>query len=130
MTCDTREDSSPELTFSHVPARTAELALALVDLDVNKIHWLLLGVPATARGIAAPQLPHGARAALNDFGMAAYFGPCPPHGTTHHYRLTLYALRSPMPASFDGRTPPQQTLKEIQRRALASASLVAPYTRR
>lgn len=129
MTCDTSQDYSPGLAFSHVPAHTAELALAMVDLDVSKIHWLVLGIPASAHGLTAHQLPQGAREALNDFGSAAYSGPCPPHGTTHRYRLTLYALRAPMPASFDGRTPPQQTLKEIQRRSVASASVVAPYKR-
>lgn len=129
MTCDDPQDYSPGLNFADVPTGTAELALVMVDLDVNKIHWLQLGIPAGAHGLTAHQLIPGAREALNDFGEATYTGPCPPHGSTHRYQLTLYALREPMPTSFDGSTPPAQTLGEIQRRALASAALVAPYTR-
>lgn len=129
MTCDDPRDYSPGLRFANVPAGTAELALSMVDLDVRKIHWLQLGIPANTRAITAHHLIPGAREALNDFGEATYDGPCPPHGSTHRYQLTLYALRSPMPATFGPTTPPAQTLKELQRRALASASLVATYTR-
>ncbi|MGE7438759.1 MULTISPECIES: YbhB/YbcL family Raf kinase inhibitor-like protein [Kitasatospora] len=129
MTCDDPKDYSPGLEFANVPAGTAELALTMVDLDVQKIHWLQLGIPAGTRGITAHRLVPGAREALNDFGETTYTGPCPPPGTTHRYRLTLYALREPVPSSSDSSTPPAQTLKEIERRAFASAALVAPYTR-
>jgi Raf kinase inhibitor-like YbhB/YbcL family protein len=129
MTCDDPRDYSPGLHFAHVPAGTAELAVSMVDLDVHKAHWLQLGIPADSRGLTAHHLAPGAREALNDFGDAAYDGPCPPSGTTHHYQLTLYALRQPTPASLNARTPPAQTLRELQRRASATATLVAPYTR-
>ncbi|MEE6265590.1 MULTISPECIES: YbhB/YbcL family Raf kinase inhibitor-like protein [Streptomyces] len=129
MTCDDPRDYSPGLNFANVPTGTRELALTMVDLDVHKVHWLQLGIPPSAHGISAHHLLPGAREALNDFGEATYDGPCPPHGSTHRYELTLYALREPMPASFDGSTPPAQTLREIKRRAFASATLVAPYTR-
>ncbi|MFE3767921.1 YbhB/YbcL family Raf kinase inhibitor-like protein [Streptomyces sp. NPDC059122] len=129
MTCDDPRDYSPGLNFANVPTGTAELALTMVDLDIHKIHWLQLGIPARAHGISAHHLLPGAREALNDFGEATYDGPCPPRGSTHRYQLTLYALREPMPTAFDGSTPPAQTLQEIKRRAFASAALVAPYTR-
>ncbi|WP_269855499.1 YbhB/YbcL family Raf kinase inhibitor-like protein [Streptomyces sp. RPT161] len=130
MTCDDPRDYSPGLNFAHVPAGTAELAVSMVDLDAHKIHWLQLGIPADAHGLTAHHLTPGAREALNDFGEATYDGPCPPHGTTHHYQLTLYALRERTPASLNAKTPPAQTLRELQHRAVASATLVAPYTRR
>ncbi|MGW7005638.1 YbhB/YbcL family Raf kinase inhibitor-like protein [Streptomyces sp. NPDC054933] len=129
MTCDNPGDYSPGLNFANVPTGTAELAVSMVDLDVHKIHWLQLGIPPTAKGLAAHHLLPGAREALNDFGEATYDGPCPPHGTTHRYQLTLYALREPTPASLDGSTPPAQTLRQLQSRAFASASFVARYTR-
>ncbi|MER6979241.1 YbhB/YbcL family Raf kinase inhibitor-like protein [Streptomyces carpinensis] len=130
MTCDDPRDYSPGLNFANMPNGTRELALTMVDLDIHKIHWLLLGIPPSAHGIGAHRLLAGTREALNDFGEAAYHGPCPPHGSTHRYQLTLYVLHEPMPASFDGSTQPARTLQEIKSRAFASAALVAPYTRR
>ncbi|MET8953297.1 YbhB/YbcL family Raf kinase inhibitor-like protein [Streptomyces sp. NPDC004393] len=130
MTCDSPHDYSPELKFENVPAGTAELALSMVDLENQKIHWLQVGLPATASGAQAHTLTRGARELLNDFGEATYDGPCPPTGHTHRYQLTLYALRSPLPASFGQNTSPSQSLKELRSQADATAVLVAPYTRR
>ncbi|GAA1892995.1 YbhB/YbcL family Raf kinase inhibitor-like protein [Streptantibioticus ferralitis] len=129
MTCDDPRDYSPGLNFANVPAGTAELAVTMVDLDVHKIHWLQLGIPPNATKIAPHHLIPGAREALNDFGEATYDGPCPPHGSTHRYQLTLYALRQPTPASLGGSAPPAQTLRGIQSQAISSASFVARYTR-
>ncbi|MEU3349878.1 YbhB/YbcL family Raf kinase inhibitor-like protein [Streptomyces sp. NPDC006700] len=129
MTCDSPHDYSPGLRFKDVPAGTAELALSMVDLENQKIHWLQVGLPATAAGTQAHALTHGARELLNDFGEATYDGPCPPAGHTHEYQLTLYALRNPLPASFGQNTSPSQTLKELRSQAGATAVLVAPYTR-
>jgi len=130
MTCDSPHDYSPELRFENVPARTAELALSMVDLENQKIHWLQVGLPATASGTRAHTLTPGARELRNDFGEATYDGPCPPAGRTHKYQLTLYAFRNPLPASFGRNTSPSQTLKELRSQADATTVLVAPYTRR
>ncbi|MFF4961127.1 YbhB/YbcL family Raf kinase inhibitor-like protein [Streptomyces sp. NPDC001222] len=129
MTCDSPHDYSPALRFANVPAGTAELALSMVDLDNQRIHWLQVGLPATATGTQEHTLTPGARELLNDFGEATYDGPCPPAGHTHKYQLTLYALRDPLPASFGQNTSPSQTLKGLRSQAAATAVLVAPYTR-
>jgi Raf kinase inhibitor-like YbhB/YbcL family protein len=129
MTCDSPHDYSPGLTFENVPAGTAELALSMVDLENRKIHWLQVGLPATASGTQAHTLTPGARELLNDLGEATYDGPCPPAGQTHEYQLTLYALRNPLPASFGQNSSPSQTLKKLRNQADATAVLVAPYTR-
>ncbi|GED89763.1 YbhB/YbcL family Raf kinase inhibitor-like protein [Streptomyces sp. 6-11-2] len=129
MTCDSPHDYSPGLTFENVPAGTAELGLSMVDLANQKIHWLQVGLPATAPGTQPHTLTPGARELLNDFGEATYDGPCPPAGHTHKYQLTLYALRNPLPASFGQNTSPNQTLKELRSQAAATAALVAPYRR-
>ncbi|MFI9599615.1 YbhB/YbcL family Raf kinase inhibitor-like protein [Streptomyces sp. NPDC052043] len=129
MTCDSPHDYSPQLRFENVPAGTAELALSMVDLANQKIHWLQVGLPATAPGTRAHTLTAGARELLNDFGEATYDGPCPPTGRTHKYQITLYAFRNPLPAAFGRGTSPGQSLKELRSRADATAVLVAPYTR-
>ncbi|MFB7496650.1 YbhB/YbcL family Raf kinase inhibitor-like protein [Streptomyces sp. NPDC056161] len=130
MTCDSPHDFSPALTFKNVPVGTAELALSMVDLNNHKIHWLQVGLPATAPGTKAHILTPGARELLNDLGEATYDGPCPPTGQTHRYQLTLYALRTPLPASFGRDTAPSQALEQLRSHADATAVLVAPYTRK
>lgn len=129
MTCDSPHDYSPGLTFKNVPSGTAELALSMVDLNDQKVHWLQVGLPATASGTKAHTLTPGARELLNDLGEATYDGPCPPAGHTHKYQLTLYALRDPLPASFGQNTSPSQTLKELRSHADATAVLIVPYKR-
>ncbi|MFB6958049.1 YbhB/YbcL family Raf kinase inhibitor-like protein [Streptomyces sp. NPDC056309] len=129
MTCDSPHDYSPGLTFKNVPAGTAELALSMVDLNDHKVHWLQVGLPATASGTKEHSLTPGARELLNDLGEATYDGPCPPAGHTHKYQLTLYALRVPLPASFGRNTSPSQTLKELRSHADATAVLIVPYKR-
>jgi Raf kinase inhibitor-like YbhB/YbcL family protein len=129
MTCDSPHDYSPSLTFENVPAQTAELALSMVDLNNHKIHWLQVGLPATATGTKAHTLTPGARELLNDLGEATYDGPCPPAGRTHKYELTLYALHDPLPVSLGRTTSPSRTLEELRAHADATAVLVAPYTR-
>ncbi|MFF4795709.1 hypothetical protein ACFY2M_39780 [Streptomyces sp. NPDC001276] len=64
-----------------VPAGTAELALPMVDLNDQKVHWLQVGLPAAA-GTKAHTLTPGAQELLNDLGDATYDGPCPPATAT------------------------------------------------
>lgn len=128
MTCGPH-DYSPGLTIANVPAGTAQLALSLVDLQNQKIQWLQVDIPATARELKAHTLTPGAHELLNDFGEATYDGPCPPPGHTHRYRFTLYALHDALPESFGKNSRPRQTLAELQSRSDATAGLAAPYTR-
>ncbi len=129
MTCDDPHDYSPGLGIADPPPGTAELALSMVDLTDQRIHWLQLGIPPRTTALTAHHLVPGAREALNDLGEATYDGPCPPHGETHRYQLTLYALPVAVPASFGKDTPPLATLQELRGRALGSARFVASYTR-
>jgi len=130
FTCDDPHDYSPGLRIANVPAGTGELALSMVDVTTPKIHWLQLGLPGTTTILMPHTLTAGAREALNDFGEATYDGPCPPKGTAHTYRLTLYAFRDAVPTRYGKDTPPRQTLLELQKQALSTASLTATYTRR
>jgi len=91
---------SPQLAWSAPPAKTASLALIVVDPDAPRgtwVHWVLYNLPAGTRALpeglpALGQLPDGALQGRNDFGKIGYGGPCPPPGSPHHYVFTLYAL--------------------------------------
>jgi Raf kinase inhibitor-like YbhB/YbcL family protein len=92
----TGENRAPRLAWSGVPAGTQSFALTMVDSDAPKaggfVHWLVLGIPASSRGLTRPPAPP-ARVGRNDFGAHAYGGPCPPAGDApHHYHITLLAL--------------------------------------
>jgi hypothetical protein len=62
-------------------------------------HWLVYDIPPGARSLPAGIPPGGSAGPAgtqgrNDFGTTGYRGPCPPGGTTHEYRLYVYALDS------------------------------------
>lgn len=99
-TCDGTE-TSPPLRWADVPDGTAELVLFMEDLDGPDgifVQWMVAGLEPTELG-AVPEggLPEGAVVGLNDFGDAAYKGPCPTHDDpSHQYRFTLVAAGAPL----------------------------------
>ena len=96
-TCD-GTDVSPDLSWTGVPDGTGALVLVVDDPDAEGfVHWLVLDMPPDQ-----PSLAEGAGTSFwavqqgtNDFGAAAWGGPCPPSGN-HRYRFTLYALAAPL----------------------------------
>jgi len=99
-TCD-GENVSPPLSWGGAPAGTLSFALLMDDPDAPRgtfTHWLVYDIPRDATRFPEG-LPHGqaGRMLANDFGRAAYGGPCPPQGHgPHRYRFTLYALDMPV----------------------------------
>ncbi len=90
------ENRSPELRWSDAPARTRSFAIVMHDPDAPRAggftHWVLYDLPASTTSLAEnAALPAGERG-TNDTGAIGYFGPCPPPGKAHRYRITLYAL--------------------------------------
>jgi Raf kinase inhibitor-like YbhB/YbcL family protein len=101
----TGQNVSPQLIWTDPPAGTKSFAVLVHDPDAPTggggfWHWLVGDIPATARGLAqgagtgdGKSLPPGAKHWENDFGDAAWGGPCPPPGSgAHHYNITVYAL--------------------------------------
>ena len=137
----TGENLSPELVWSDPPAGTKSFAVLVHDPDAPTggagwWHWAVADIPATARGLAqgagdasGKKLPAGARQFENDYGDAAYGGPCPPPGHgAHRYNFTVYALGvekldapAKAKASVVGYT--------INHNALAKATLTSRYGR-
>lgn len=93
-TCD-GDEISPPLTFTGVPADTAELAVVVRDPDADGfVHWVIAGIPADAGGIDEGAPPAEAVEADNGFDELGWAGPCPPEGD-HTYEFTVYALGEP-----------------------------------
>lgn len=98
FTCD-GDDVAPPLTWTGAPDETVTFALTLTDPDAPNstfTHWLVAGIAGATESLPGEQLPGGAFAGVNDFGDAAYAGPCPPVGDEpHDYVFTVYALSEP-----------------------------------
>ena len=134
-TCD-GANASPPLSWSGVPQGTAGLALVVSDPDASRgtfIHWVAYNIPPGTREIPAgapgkSALPAGSVQGTNDFGRAAYGGPCPPPGKPHHYHFTVYALDAPLTLS--GNRDAGALTQAIAGHVLARGELVGIYQRR
>lgn len=94
---------SPALAWEGVPAGAQSFTLEIFDKDAPTghgwVHWEVINIPASSRALAggiAPDnrgLPLPALQTRTDFGAPGYGGPCPPTGQTHHYVITLKALK-------------------------------------
>lgn len=131
-TCD-GVDVAPALSWAAAPEGTAEIAIALVDDSVvsdgqSFVHWVIWGLDPAEIALAEDDVPPGAVQALNFFGDVGYGGPCPPAGDEPHlYRLTAYALNSPLGRA-DG-TPAGDVLDAIATAVIGSTDLTATYAR-
>jgi Raf kinase inhibitor-like YbhB/YbcL family protein len=115
--------TSPPLAWSGVPATAHSVALVVEDPDAPNgtfIHWVVYNIDPAQSSIAAGEVPRGAQQADNSGGKLGYTGPCPPSGT-HHYRFTVYVLRSPLtvPAAGD----PERVLVAIKGKTTARGTL-------
>ena len=99
-TCD-EADVAPALSWTTVPPDTVELAVTMVDLDANFVHWVMVGISPTRTALAEDEVPPGAIEWPNDFGDVGYGGPCPPGGDTHTYLFTVHALNQQVEVADD-----------------------------
>jgi Raf kinase inhibitor-like YbhB/YbcL family protein len=129
-TCD-GADVSPPLAWSGVPARAAQLALTVEDLDAaghSFVHWAIGGLSPGLRALAEAAAPPGGVQGANDFGRRGYGGPCPPHGQRpHRYRFVIYALRQSLALAPGFRLSDRGT--EIAKDTIAFGELVGTYRR-
>ena len=136
-TCE-GDDVSPPIAWNDVPDGTRTLALVVDDPDAPDpaapkrvwVHWVVVDLDPTHGRIderGSTRLPAGARNGTNDWGAAAWGGPCPPIGR-HRYVFTLYALDIALPRL---RAPTKRELEAaMQGHVLARAELVGTYEKR
>ena len=126
-------DLSPALTWSELPAGTADLVLVFEDLDnpgaTPRIHTIAAFAPTEA-GLAEGALRRenpGIRFLASHRSAARYVGPrpLPGHGT-HRYRLHLYAVDSVV--DFTQVANQQQLPSALAGHVLASGTLTGTRT--
>lgn len=116
-TC-TGAGARPTVTWAEAPAGAKEMALTVIDDTAGGfVHWIVAGIDPAAGGIDPASLPDAATQALNGAGTKGWTPPCPPAGSTHKYRVTLYALSTPS-GLLDG-TDSRTALAAVQRNVLA-----------
>jgi Raf kinase inhibitor-like YbhB/YbcL family protein len=142
-TPDGRNDS-PAIGWENVPAGVVEFAVVCEDPDAGFpppfVHWIVYGIPATAKGLPAslpidgsplPSEIVGAVQGLSGFRRAIYRGPAPPPGKVHHYHFIVYALDRKITVAQD--QPPlnrTQLHEAMQGHVIGSGEIVATYERK
>jgi len=137
-TCD-GEDVSPPLAWGDPPQGTKSFAVVVDDPDAPDpkaprtvwVHWVVYDLPADARSLREgmrknADLPKGARMGSNDWGKAAWGGPCPPVGR-HRYFHKLYALD--LVIGDRGPLTKRELEGAMKGHVLAQAELVGTYER-
>ena len=134
FTCD-GANISPTLTWSNSLEETKSFALICDDPNApggTFTHWIVYNIPTSTRGLDK-NLPiqlvlnSGASQGKNDFGEIGYGGPCPPHGSTHHYYFKLYALDSMLDISAGAAKI--QVENAMRGHILETAELIGLYNR-
>ena len=132
------ENLSPELHWSNAPKGTKSFAVTVFDPDAPTDHgwwhWIVVNIPASVTHLpqnasAAKVLPESAVETKNDYGEAAFGGPCPPKGDKpHRYIFTVYALDTDhLPVTPDMNYA--QVVPLIQKHTIAEASIMSLYGR-
>lgn len=94
----TGENVSPALSWSNAPEGTKSFALLVHDPDAPTggagfWHWSVINISASVSALEEGVVSDGAMQIRNDYGVAAWGGPCPPVGdAAHRYNFTLHAL--------------------------------------
>ena len=117
-----------------MPQGAKSLALIVDDPDAPSgtfVHWLVYNMPPQTTHLdeavtKIASMPGGGMQGRNDFGHDGYGGPCPPPGSTHHYRFRIFALDSQI--SPDSSSGPQVE-SAMSGHVLASGELTATFRR-
>lgn len=131
-TCD-GTNASPPLEWSGVPDGTGEVVVVCEDReapDGGFVHWMVADLGPTSLGaLEEDHLPEGATVGINDFGDAAYGGPCPPQeGPPRRYVFTV--LAAGVTLGLEHRFTAAELAAELEDEVLATGELAARYGRR
>ena len=124
-------DLSPEIILENLSPEAKTLAVTLEDLShplKDFTHWVLWNFPV--RQVIPGRLPKRERLECGAvqgvaYGMHRYAGPKPPPFTSHHYRLTVYALDSALGLGPNARK--RQFLEAADGHVLQMGSLTARF---
>lgn len=131
----------PPIAWGAVPAETKTVAVVVDDPDASAVkdgsflHWIVIGLPPKPGSV--PSTAAGVSELDNAAGTRGWTPPCPPAGSTHHYRFSVYALRDYVCAdNGDASNGPgcaapssSQALGQIRDAAIAKGLLTGTYSR-
>ena len=132
---------SPPLTWTNLPEGTREIAVICADFGAGNpppwVHWIIYGIPATARGLpeglpiqpgqVMPDDVAGAIQGHNGWRRPYYRGPAPPRGTPHLYHFTVYALDEEL--GLGPRLTREDLLEAMEGHIIGRGELVPVYER-
>ena len=125
-TCDDA-DVAPALSWTTVPIDAVEIAVTMVDLDANFIHWVQFAISPTRTALGEGEVPPGAIEWTNDFGDTGYGGPCPPAGETHTYLFTVHALNQQVEVADDASAT--EVVDLLNQTSILESSVSGTYAR-
>ena len=134
FTCD-KEDISPPLAWTGIPAQAKSLALIVDDPDApagDWVHWVVFDMPPSLNGLPEgvaknPSVSGIGTQGINDFRKPGYGGPCPPKGKAHRYFFQLYALDSLL--NLPAGAKRAEVDQAMQGHILATGQLIGTFSR-
>jgi Raf kinase inhibitor-like YbhB/YbcL family protein len=96
FTCD-GANRSPRIAWTSVSESAKSVAIVVDDIAAPGgafTHWIVWNINPS-RDHVDVGATNGV-VGTNDFGRAAYNGPCPPKGRSHNYRFAVYGLDAPL----------------------------------
>jgi len=130
-TCD-GTGSTPELSWTNVPAGTREFAMLMTTLPKDgglKWNWVLYNIDGAVRTLKKDAFSVGTLGVGSDGPMAAYQPPCSQGPGTKLYTWTLYALSGTPQLPANTTVTGDVLTKAIASLTLGSASLTLGYDR-
>ena len=125
-------NTSPPLTWTGGPAGTMSYAVALTDLSINAVHWVIYDIPAATTSLPAALPPDTTLATpvsakqihkTEFFGAGgAYRGPCP-SGNLHTYQFEVSAIPTTTLAGVTGTSTVEQVKAAVVAAARARGDL-------
>jgi Raf kinase inhibitor-like YbhB/YbcL family protein len=128
----------PTISWTGLPAGAKSVAVVVDDPDAPGgafLHWLVIGLAPKAGSV--PNHDAGVNELDNTGGTKGWTPPCPPVGSLHHYRFSVYALRTYIcvdngdSSQGPGCSAPSsvEALPQIQDAAIAKGVLVGTFQR-
>ena len=119
-------NTSPPLSWTGAPTGTMSYAVALTDLSINAVHWVIYDIPAATTSLPAALPPDTTLTTpvsakqihkTEFFGAGgAYRGPCP-SGNLHNYQFEVSAI----PTATLGGITASSTVEDVKAAVVAAA---------
>jgi phosphatidylethanolamine-binding protein (PEBP) family uncharacterized protein len=130
--CDSASPVSPDLSWADGPGTTRAYAVIIGQRLVDE--WVVWDIPAVRRSLPHA-VPPGATLAdpagahqMNVAMQPAYYGACPPAGTTQTVFFTVFAVNVyPLP-NVTTSSKITVVVGELQKHKVAQGQFTAPYT--